>query len=100
MSMTHRLKPWQSDALIVVASLEGDENRATMERVQLAPCRECKRTVAACSKTIRDAQALPPHIRWGRGVDFLCVECFGLYDFTHVSYCEDHTGGVRRLIRS
>lgn len=39
------LKPWPSDAVLIVCALAGQENRAGMDSVHTAECRDCGRPV-------------------------------------------------------
>ena len=81
-------KPWPADALIVVASVAGQEKREQMESVVHKTCRDCDAVLAADSFTIRRAENHPQ--RYGRQVQFLCVPCSVRYDVNTVDVFEDH----------
>jgi hypothetical protein len=80
--------PWPSDCIVIVAELEGRENRAGMESVVRGFCRDCEAPVAADGFTVRASKALPS--RHGRPVKFLCVRCYVKYDLRTITEFHDH----------
>jgi hypothetical protein len=91
--MTATLKTWPADAVMIVASAAGTENRNAMQSVRHDVCRDCGREVAYDGYTLRQAE------RWRgdppRPIKFFCIECCVLYDPHSMDVCEDH----RRLNR-
>lgn len=71
------LKPWPRDAVMIVASLAGEEIRSHMEGVHKDACRDCGRAVHADTFTVRRAESLPQ--RHGRPVKFFCLPCHSEY---------------------
>ena len=53
------LKPWPGDAIMIVAECFGHENRANMEAVIEAECRDCGARLGVDSYTLRTAEDLP-----------------------------------------
>ncbi len=99
MSVKTSKQPWPSDALMVVASLEGQERREHMESVVPAACRDCGAALAADSFTIRTAWNLP--VRRGRPVKFFCMACAHGYDMRSIDQLHDHSvGGFGRKTHS
>jgi hypothetical protein len=87
-----RLKPWPSDALIVIAAYRGTENAATMEGPRPCHCRDCGAELVADTRSIRRALALPQ--RRGRPVEFLCLFCKEAYAMQGVRELWDSPGGI------
>jgi hypothetical protein len=73
-------KPWPADAIMIVAANAFEENRANMESVVPAKCRDCGQALHADSKSIRFAEQMP--VRRGRPILFFCIEC-------HLNYSLD-----------
>lgn len=67
------LKPWPSDAVMIVASLTGEERRENMDGIHEAVCRGCFRSLHADTHTVRLAEQHP--LRHSRPVKFFCIEC-------------------------
>lgn len=88
--MTVNLLPWPTDAVVVVASLAGDECRSKMDSVHHATCRDCARKVAYDGYTIKRARKTAEDL--ARPVEFLCLACFPKYNFGQVTHFEDHRG--------
>lgn len=84
------LKPWPSDAVMIVAADAGTEIRANMDGVVKAECRDCGAELAADTYTVNAANALP--IRRGRPVMFFCSRCCVKYDFASITHMHDHAG--------
>ena len=72
------LKPWPRDAVVVIASLAGQERREVMEGVHTAACRDCGARLHADTFTVRRAETMPQ--RRGRPVAFLCLTCHAGYE--------------------
>lgn len=89
--------PWPSDAVMIVASVAGEEKREQMEDVHVCQCRRCDRTLHADTKTIRTAEQFPE--RRGRPVQFFCVECAVLHDRGDINLLVDQRGGRNEVIR-
>lgn len=53
------LKPWPSDAVMVVASIAGQENREAMSGVEEAICRDCFAELLVDPRTVEAAIAFP-----------------------------------------
>ena len=81
------LKLWPSDAIMIVASLAGEERRERMESAVPATCRDCGAALMADSFTIRKAENLPS--RFDRPIKFFCTICFTHYDFKSVQEFHD-----------
>lgn len=79
---------WPSDAIMVIASVAGKENRAKMESVHHGHCRDCGCQVAYDGKTQRAAESHP--LRQGRPVMYFCWDCHLNYDFESVDDVTDH----------
>jgi hypothetical protein len=91
-------KPWPTDAVIIVASLTGNERRENMQAVVRCICRDCYRLLSADSHTIGEAAMLPS--RRDRPVDFICPDCFTKYDHGSITITvddRDHKKGVDPL---
>jgi hypothetical protein len=82
------LKPWPSDAVMIVAANAGEENRANMEGVHPCVCRVCSRELAADKFSVRRAEQLPQ--RMGRPEMFFCAACASQHDVGQVTVFEDH----------
>lgn len=81
------MKPWPKDAIMIVASLDGEEKRDQMESAVPVRCRDCKAVLMADSFTIRKAESLPS--RHNRPIKFFCIRCFQNYDFKSVEEFHD-----------
>lgn len=86
--MTAKLLPWPSDAIMIVAANDGEENRAVMEAVSHVACRVCGQPLAADTRTIRVADLSP--LRNGRPVLFFCVPCSQMHDLSQTTHFVDH----------
>jgi len=93
------MKRWPADAVMIVAMNAGQENRAQMESVVVATCRDCGAQLHADSYTIRVAHNLPE--RRGRPIKFFCPRCCVNYDYDSITHMHDHGGvtGKRGRIR-
>lgn len=81
------LKPWPTDAIIVIAQYKGKEdNRTTMSSVHVA-CRNCRTTLAASPETIYTAATFPLNEK--RPVEFLCPACVELHDVDQIDAIHD-----------
>lgn len=82
------LKPWPTDAFIIVAALAGEEIRANMpEGVLAAECRDCGRSLCASRATFRRAADDP--VRMGRPLAYLCRLCVAGHGLVTVRYARD-----------
>lgn len=72
------VKPWPTDAVIVVAAIAGQEIREHMEGVLVRNCSDCGQVLHADTRTARAAEELPS--RHNRPIEYLCVECAVTYD--------------------
>lgn len=82
-------KPWPSDAVMIVAANDGEENRANMRGVVLhCGCRDCGQALAVDSYCIDQATHMPE--RLGRPVSFFCIPCATRYDANSITHFVDH----------
>lgn len=82
-------RPWPRDAVIIVASNWGKEDRAKMRgSVFEAYCRLCKARLAADIYTVKVAMNLPS--RMGRPVEFFCTTCNAQHDQGTINEVHDH----------
>lgn len=89
--------PWPGDAIMIIASLAGQENRAAMESVFAATCHMCDSDLHADTRTVRTAMQLPA--RRGRPVNFFCVACALKHDRKSVGLLIDQRDGRDEHIR-
>lgn len=73
MGTSATLKPWPSDAYMVVGPNTGSEVRDPAEPVTLRMCRECGEQLTVRLSTIAAAES--DQARMGRHVNFFCVAC-------------------------
>ena len=83
--------PWPGDAIMIVASNAGTENRAVMEGVVDATCRLCNADLKADTRTVRSAKEMPE--RRGRPVMFFCVDCAMKHDRESMDLLVDQRDG-------
>lgn len=79
--------PWPSDAAMIVAAFLGTAIRGHMLAVNPGNCRHCGREIVYDSFTYDRCKEKYAH---GRPIQFFCVDCFRLYDFSQVTKFEDH----------
>lgn len=89
--------PWPRDAIMIVASRAGTENRAAMEGVVTVECRLCGVSCRADTRTIRTANNLPE--RAGRPVKFFCVECAVKHKRSEVGLLIDQRDGRNEFLK-
>ena len=82
------VKPWPSDAVMIVASPPCRSDVQKMESPTRQICRECGDQVLVDNLTLRRALTHPA--RFGRPVRFFCPDCARRHDFTRLDYFEDH----------
>ena len=86
------LVPWPVDAVMIVASLEGEFRHDQIRGFPVAcRCRKCEANLLADSWTIARAENLPE--TRGRPVLFFCIKCAALHDLSMLNVMEDHRGG-------
>lgn len=78
---------WPNDAIMIIASREGEEIRKNMEAVVDVRCVACNAKLRADSKSIRHAAELPS--RGGRPIKFFCIECATKHDFNSIEELHD-----------
>jgi len=72
------MKDWPRDAVMIVASIAGEERGDQMELAASRSCRDCGAKLMADTHTIRRAENLPS--RRGRPILFFCVACAVQYE--------------------
>jgi hypothetical protein len=82
------MKPWPSDAVIIICSEPHEAKTEKMESVNPGVCRDCGRTVVYDGWSMR--RASQPEFTRGRPVELLCIPCCVTYDAQSITHFEDH----------
>lgn len=86
-----KLKPWPSDAVMIVAPSPALAVRSMMESVNPGECRDCGAAIVYCGFTFRRVELLSR----GRPIKFFCIACCKNYDALSCDVIEDHSEGKR-----
>lgn len=89
-------KPWPTDAVMIVASKAGMENRSQMEGTYVCNCRECSQVLHADTATVRLAEN--HKLRRNRPVMFFCLNCASDHDHPSVVHDDRNRANPRKRV--
>jgi hypothetical protein len=87
-----KLKPWPSDAVMIVAASPAVANVLVMHSPQDGQCRDCGAAVLYCSRSMSRAREVAARTG-GRPVRFFCIDCAKLHDVSQCNRLINHSGG-------